>query len=88
MMTSPNLFLCQNGVIKGLEDTIGENVTSRFQSCLKNLNFITRTRLASSLEEMYARNDPDLGYFGIKRPGDPLQSEPRYIAVMEKIGLW
>jgi hypothetical protein len=37
---------------------------------------------------MYARNDPDLGYFGIKRRGDPFQSEARYIAVMEKIGRW
>jgi hypothetical protein len=47
-----------------------------------------KEKFLDCVEQMYAQNDPDLGYFGIKRPDGPFQTEPRYIAVMEKIGLW
>jgi tetratricopeptide (TPR) repeat protein len=47
-----------------------------------------KEKFLDCVEQMYTQNDPDLGYFGIKRPDGPFQTEPRYIAVMEKIGLW
>jgi TolB-like protein len=40
------------------------------------------------LQQMYESNDPDLGYYGIRNESNPLQKDPRYIAIMEKIGLW
>ena len=39
------------------------------------------------LEKMYEDNSGDLPYFAI-RNDDPIQEDPRYIAVMRKIGLW
>jgi len=40
------------------------------------------------LDRMYQTNDPDLGYFGIRMKSNPMQDHPRYIDIMEKIGLW
>lgn len=39
------------------------------------------------IEEMYRQHHPGLPYLAI-RVDDPIQQEPRYIAVMEKAGLW
>ncbi|MGB5356955.1 MAG: hypothetical protein WBN11_09710, partial [Eudoraea sp.] len=39
------------------------------------------------LEKMYEQKSGDLPYLAI-RNDDPIQQEPRYIAVMRKIGLW
>ncbi|MGB5226729.1 MAG: adenylate/guanylate cyclase domain-containing protein [Eudoraea sp.] len=39
------------------------------------------------LEKMYEEQSGDLPYFAI-RNDDPIQQDPRYIAVMRKIGLW
>jgi len=47
-----------------------------------------REKFFHYMQRMYETNDPDLGYLGIKHPSDPLQKDPRYIAIMEKIGLW
>ena len=40
------------------------------------------------MDRMYETNDPDLGYLGIRNKSMPMQDDPRYIAIMEKIGLW
>ncbi|MGB5360904.1 MAG: adenylate/guanylate cyclase domain-containing protein [Eudoraea sp.] len=39
------------------------------------------------LEKMYEQNSGDLPYLAI-RNDDPIQQDPRYMAVMRKIGLW
>ena len=39
------------------------------------------------MEEMYNQNDPGVPYLAI-RIDDPIQEAPRYISIMEKIGLW
>jgi len=39
------------------------------------------------LEKMYEQNSGDLPYLAI-RNDDSIQQDPRYIAVMRKIGLW
>ena len=40
------------------------------------------------MDRMYETNDPDLGYLGIRNKSMPMQDDPRYIAIMEKIELW
>lgn len=39
------------------------------------------------MEEMVNQNDPGVPYLAI-RVDDPIQDDPRYISIMEKIGLW
>jgi len=40
------------------------------------------------MKKMYAERNPNLPYFGIKGGLGPFQDDPRYIALMEKIGMW
>jgi hypothetical protein len=39
------------------------------------------------LEKMYEQNSGAIPYLAI-RNDDPIQEDPRYMAVMRKIGLW
>ena len=39
------------------------------------------------MEQMLFQNSGDLPYMAI-RNDDPIQNDPRYISIMEKIGLW
>ncbi len=66
--------------------SLGGSVTP-FNMALVNLGLGDRARALDSLENAYASDSEWLGWLKNDRIFDPLRSEPRFVALLKKVGL-